>query len=135
MDRDEGPYRPFLVKTIASMEALGGLGELCWGIALVALSDLIPKANLGISQLGTGGLLIYGYSSILLAILSFLVSLGVYSLANIGRKMALFCMLVGLFVPIVVAVLLGQLTFIFNLLLYPLFIYYLMRKETRAIYK
>jgi len=44
-------------------------------------------------------------------------------------------MLVGLFVPIVVAVLLGQLTFIFNLLLYPLFIYYLMRKETRAIYK
>lgn len=135
MDRDEGPYRPFLVKTIATMEALGGLGELCWGIALVALSDLIPKGNIGLSQMGTSGLLLYGYSSIVLAIISFLVAAGVYSLAGFGRKLALFCMVIGLIIPILVAALLGQLIFIFNLILYPMFMLYLMQAETKKLYK
>jgi hypothetical protein len=135
MDRDEGPYRPFIVKAIASMETLGGLGELGWGIGLVLLSGLIPKGNLSISHLGTGGILIYGYSSILLGILSFLVALGVWSLRKVGRNVALVAMAIGLFIPIFVAGVLGQLTFIFNLIVYPLMIYYLMREETKKIYK
>jgi hypothetical protein len=135
MDRDEGPYRPFIIKTVASMEALAGLGEFFLGIGLVALSDLIPKGDLSISHLGTSGIQIYGYSSIVLGILSFLVSGGVWSLTNFGRRIALGAMVVGLFVPIFVAGVLGQLTFFFNLIVYPLVIYYLMREETRKLYK
>jgi uncharacterized membrane protein (DUF2068 family) len=135
MDRDEGPYRPFIVKAIASMETLGGLGELGWGIGLVLLSGLIPKSTLSIAQLGTGGILIYGYSSIGLGVLSFLVALGIWSLRMVGRNIALVAMAIGLFIPIFVAGVLGQLTFVFNLIVYPLVIYYLMREETRKLFK
>jgi hypothetical protein len=135
MDHDEGPYRPFIIKTVASMEALAGLGEFFFGIGLVALSDLIPKGDLSISHLGTGMIQIYGYSSIVLGILSVLVSGGVWSLSNLGRRIALGAMVIGLFVPIFVAGVLGQQTFFFNLIVYPLVIYYLMREETRKLYK
>lgn len=134
MDRDEGPYRPFIIKSVASMEALAGLGEFFFGVGLVALSDLIPKGDLSISDLGTGGILIYGYSAIALGILSFLVSAGVWSLSNLGRKIALVAMVIGLFIPVFVAGVLGQLTFFFNLIVYPLVIYYLMREDTRKLY-
>ena len=135
MDHDEGPYRPFMIKTVASMEALSGLGEVFFGVGLVALSDLIPKGDLNISHLGTGGILIYGYSSMALGILSFLVSAGVWSLSNLGRRIALVAMVIGLFIPVFVAGVLGQLTFFFNFIVYPLVIYYLMREDTRKLYK
>jgi hypothetical protein len=135
MDRDDGPYRPFIIKTVASMEALGGLGEFFLGIGLVALSDLIPKGDLSISHLGMGGIQIYGYSAMVLGILSFLVSAGVWSLSDLGRRIALVAMVIGLFIPVFIAGALGQLTFFFNFIVYPLVIYYLMREDTRKLYK
>ena len=135
MDDDEGPYRPFIIKSVASMEALAGLGEFFFGVGLVALSDLIPKGDLSISHLGTGGILIYGYSSMVLGILSFMVSAGVWSLTNFGRRIALVAMVIGLFIPVFVAGVLGELTFIFNLIVYPLVIYYLLREDTQKYYK
>lgn len=135
MNQDEGPYRPVIIKLVASMEALSGLGEFLLGVGLVALSDLIPKGDLNISHLGTGKILIYGYSSMALGILSFLVSAGVWSLLKLGRKIALVAMVIGLFIPVFVAGVLGQLTFFFNFIVYPLVIYYLMREETKKYYK
>lgn len=135
MYREEGPYRPVLIKMISSMEALAGVGEFFLGVGLVALSGLIPKGDLSISHLGTQKILIYGYSSMALGILSFLVAAGVWSLSEFGRKLALVSMVLGLFIPVIVAGVLGQLTFFFNFIVYPLVIYYLMRKETKEFYK
>lgn len=135
MDDREGPYRPSLVKIIARFEALTGLGVLCFGIVLVALSDLIPKGDLSISDLGKDGIMVYGYSAIVLGIISFIVATGVWSLSDAGRRAAIISMVVGIFVPILVAGYLGQITFVFNLIIYPLVIYYLSREDTRKYYK
>lgn len=125
----EEVVRPYGVKLIARLESLAGLALIGLGIGVVALRDIISKGTISLSELGPDGLLLYGYSSIGLGILAFLIALGVWSMSSKGRKMAIVCCVVGIFVPIFLAGLLGQMTFMFNLIVYPLIIYYLSMED------
>ena len=127
--------RPTGVKMIARFEALAGIGLTLFGLGLVALSDLIPLGDISISHLGKEGVVIYGSASIVLGILSFLVALGIWSLKEWGRRTAILSCLAGIFVPLFVAGLLGEFLFVFNLIVYPLVIFYLSVEDVREKYK
>jgi hypothetical protein len=132
---DEEVVRPPMVKMIARFEILAGLGLLFFGMGILALAELIVKSDLGLALLGIGGLQIYGWASIALGIISFLVALGIWSMSSGGRNLALVACLPGIFIPLVVGGYLGQLTFVITLIIYPLVIYYLSREDVKEKYK
>jgi hypothetical protein len=132
--KDGEEVRPYGVKVIARLELLAGMALIGFGAGIIALSDIIPLGDLGISALGKGGLIIYGGAAIVLGILSLLLATGVWSMTSVGRKLALVSCMVGIFVAISVAGILGQVTFVFDLVVYPMIIYYLSVKNVRDRY-
>lgn len=121
--------RPYGVGIIARLELLAGIALVCFGAGVIALADIIPKGDISISTLSPSQIVLYGSAGVALGVLAIVLAVAVWSMTTLGRRAALVCCVVGLFIPIFVAGLLGQVTYVFNLIVYPIIIYYLARED------